>query len=286
MTGCISKIQPFSVYDGPGIRSVVFLKGCSLRCFWCHNPETQSKTPVMAKYAQKCISCGECINVCPNSQNEKTALFTPECTVCGKCSEVCFAEAIEKIGKEVTSDEIIKILLKDKQLYEESNGGVTFSGGEPLLQTEFLYDIMSKCNKYGIHTAIETALFASWDKIEKLVPVCDHFICDFKTADNQKHSEATGAENGLIIENLKKLAKTGKLKEVRTPVIPGFNDTDEDILAIWNIVKSLEKNIKYSLLPFCSICESKYKSQGRKFLATGIKEPSKEKMAELNNLLK
>ena len=286
MFGNISKIQPFSVNDGPGIRTVVFMKGCNMRCFWCHNPENLSKTPTMATYPQKCISCGECVKVCPNVQNGKTAIFTENCALCGNCSDVCFADAIEKIGREISVDEVMQILIKDKSLYETSGGGVTFSGGEPLLQADFVFEVMDKCNKNGIHTAMETALFVDWDNIEKLVPVCDYFICDLKSADSQKHKKATGAENKLIIENLKKLADTGKLKEVRTPVVPGFNDEKEDILAIWEFVKTLGKNVKYSLLPFHNICEAKYQSQGRDFPASHLKEPSAEKMAELNALLK
>lgn len=286
MTGNISKIQPFSVNDGPGIRTVVFMKGCNMHCFWCHNPENLSKTPTMATYPQKCISCGECVKVCPNEQNGKTAIFTKNCALCGNCSDVCFADAIEKIGREISVDEVMKILIKDKSLYETSGGGVTFSGGEPLLQADFVFEVMDKCNKNGIHTAMETALFVDWNNIEKLVPVCDYFICDLKSVDSQKHKKATGAENKLIIENLKKLADTGKLKEVRTPVVPGFNNEKEDILAIWEFVKTLGKNVKYSLLPFHNICEAKYKSQGLVFPASQLKEPTAEEMAELNKLLK
>lgn len=286
MTGNISKIQPFSVNDGPGIRTVVFTRGCNLHCFWCHNPENLSQKTVMAHYPQKCIGCGECVKVCPNAKDGKTAIFTENCALCGACSAVCFAEAVEKIGKVVSANEIAQILIKDKQLFKTSGGGVTFSGGEPLLQADFVCEVMKTCNENGINTAIETALFTQWDNIEKLVPVCDYFICDLKSADTEKHKEAIGAGNELIIENLKKLAKTGKLKEVRTPVIPGFNDTKEDILAIWEIVKTLGEDVKYTLLPFHGICEAKYQSQGRDFPASHLKEPSAEKMAELNALLK
>ena len=284
-TGRICNIQPFSVHDGPGLRTVFFMKGCNLRCFWCHNPESQESRPTLARYPHKCIGCGACAKVCPTSQGGRTALHTEACILCGRCAEECFAEAIELIGKDITADEAFDIIKKDKSLFERSGGGVTFSGGEPLLQPEFLSEVMQKCNAEGIHTAIESAVCVPWESIEKILPYCDHFICDLKHADTEMHKSGTGVGNERIIENLSRLAKTGKLFEVRTPIIPGFNDSAEDVKAINEIIKGFAGNITHTLLPFHSICASKYESQGRKFEAADITEPTKDKMNELNSLI-
>ena len=286
LTGKICNLQPFSIHDGPGIRTVIFMKGCNLRCFWCHNPESQDSKKTVAFYPHKCIGCGECVNICPNGKEGVTARFTENCSLCGKCAEECFSEAIEIIGEEFSVDKLIHTIIKDKNLFITSGGGITFSGGEPLLQPDFVAEVMKRCKAEGIHTAIESAVCIPWENIEKILPYCDYFICDLKSADTDKHKNATGAGNEKIIENLKRLSQTGKLKEVKTPIIPHFNDTKEEIIKIRDIVRSLDGDIKHTLLPFHSICESKYTSQGRIFLASGIEEPSKEKMNELNLLLK
>lgn len=285
MTGRICNIQPFSIHDGPGIRTVFFMKGCNLRCFWCHNPESQELGTTMAFYSHKCIGCGACAEVCPKVTDGKIAILTDACISCGKCTEECFAEAIEMIGKEITVDEAVKILAKDKNIFAESGGGVTFSGGEPLLQPDFVAEVMKKCQELGIGTAIESALSVPWENIEKVLPYCDSFICDIKHADSEMHKRGTGAGNERILENLSRLAKSGKLYEIRTPVIPTFNDCEDDIIAIRDIVKGLGGDIKYTLLPFHKICASKYESQGRRFEAANIPEPTKEQIERLNLLI-
>ena len=285
MTGRICNIQPFSIHDGPGIRTVFFMKGCNLRCFWCHNPESQEFGTTMAFYSHKCIGCGACAEVCPKATDGKIAILTDACISCGKCAEECFTEAIEMIGKEITVDEAVKILAKDKNIFAESGGGVTFSGGEPLLQPDFVAEVMKKCQELGIGTAIESALSVPWENIEKVLPYCDSFICDIKHADSEMHKRGTGAGNERILENLSRLAKSGKLYEIRTPVIPTFNDREDDIIAIRDIVKGFGGDIKYTLLPFHNICASKYESQGRDFKAADIPEPKKEQIERLNLLI-
>ena len=244
MIGNICNIQPFSLHDGPGIRTTVFMKGCDLKCYWCHNPEAMNKEKTIVFHSHKCIGCKECLKVCPNAKNDKVAFFFGECEKCGKCAETCFSEALEVIGSDVSSDFIVQKLLCDISVFNESGGGVTFSGGEPLKQADFVAEVMKKCKGNGIHTAIESAMYLPFGEVEKILPYCDYFICDLKSANSQKHLEATGVKNENIIENLRKVALTGKLKEVRTPVIPGFNDTKEDIAAIYNIVKSFGGDIK------------------------------------------
>ena len=285
MTGKICNIQPFSIYDGPGLRTVFFMKGCNLRCFWCHNPESQESQSTLAHFPHKCIGCGECAKVCPSAKDGKIALHTKSCILCGNCAKECFADAIELIGQTVTVNESVAIIKKDKDLFQGSGGGVTFSGGEPLLQPDFLSEVMMQCKKEGIHTAVESAVCVPWENIERILPFCDCFICDLKHADPQKHKEGTGVSNERILENLTKLAQTGKLYEIRTPIIPDFNDSEDAVIKIRDIVRGLGTAIRYTLLPFHNICASKYESQGRRFSASDLKEPSLEQMDRLNALL-
>lgn len=285
MVGKISNIQPFSLHDGPGIRTTVFMNGCDLNCFWCHNPESKSGERTILFHPHKCIGCGECVKICPNAHDGETARFSDSCTICGKCAEGCFTEAIELKGGTVTVEDIMQKLRRDKTFFSESGGGVTFSGGEPLRQADFVAAVMKACKQEGIHTAVESAMYLPFSEVEKILPYCDCFICDLKSANSQKHKAATGAGNELIIENLKKLAATGKLYEIRTPVIPDFNDTKDDITAIYNIVKSLGGNIKYTLLPFHNICIGKYDSMGKVFPAANLLEPTKEQMKILEDLI-
>lgn len=282
LTGKICNIQPFSIHDGPGIRTVVFMKGCNLRCYWCHNPESQERGMTIAFHPHKCIGCGACAEVCPAAVDGKPAFFTDRCLKCGKCAENCFSEAIAAIGEDVTVSGLVKKLEKDKSIFASSGGGVTFSGGEPLLQPDFVAAVMKECQRMGIHTAVETAICVPWENVEKILPYCDFFLCDLKSADSQKHREATGAGNERILENLSRLAKTGKALEIRTPVIPGFNDTEEDIAKIGALVRSFGPGIPHTLLPFHSMCTSKYESQGRRFAAADLEEPSDTKMKQLN----
>jgi len=176
MIGKICNIQPFSIHDGPGIRTTVFMKGCNLHCFWCHNPESQDSRLTIAFYRHKCIGCGECGKVCPVAKDGKAAFFSKDCILCGKCAEVCFAEAIEAIGTEVTVSQVVDRVLRDKDALISSGGGVTFSGGEPLLQADFVAEAMKLLKAEGIHTAVETAVCVEWSRIEKLLPYCDYFI--------------------------------------------------------------------------------------------------------------
>lgn len=285
MIGCICNVQPFSLHDGPGIRTTVFMKGCDLKCFWCHNPESREPKITMAFHSHKCIACNECLKVCPSLKEGKLPLLSNNCANCGECANVCFAEAIEKIGYEISADSLVQKLIKDKSAFSESGGGVTFSGGEPLKQADFIAEVMKLLKNEGIHTAVESAMYLPFSEVEKILPYCDYFICDLKSADSNKHLMATGIKNEIIIENLRKLAATGKLKEIRTPVIPGFNDTKNDIATILDIVKSLGDDIKYTLLPFHNICEGKYISQGKTFPAANLPEPTKEQMAILTEVI-
>jgi pyruvate formate lyase activating enzyme len=287
MEGYITHIQHFSIHDGSGIRTTVFLKGCNLKCYWCHNPETLNPKPEIQLFPEKCIGCGECITSCPQSahviQKGNKVFLRERCIGCGKCTEGCFAGSLILVGKKVTSDFVVEDLLQDKEFYETSGGGITISGGEPLFQHEFTFEILKKCKEKGIHTAIESNIAWNWERIELLIPVTDLFIFDIKMRNSKLHKKATGLSNELVLSNAKKLDEAGVPIIVRTPVISGLNDNMEEIGGIAEFISTLKSVLYYELLPYHPLGISKYKSIGKNYDFTQTSRPSKE---SLSNLLK
>ena len=278
--GTVFNIQHFSVHDGPGVRTTVFFKGCGLRCFWCHNPESFSAVPEIRFEAGRCIGCGACREACFSGEPEKIR-FTEKCRLCGKCAESCFAGAIKTEGKMRTASEVAQEVLRDKTAYDASGGGVTLSGGEPLLQWQFAAEILSECRKSGVHTAIETACFVSREALDALIPETDLFMCDIKAFDSALHEKGTGQPNEKILSNIEFLSKNCREMVLRTPIIPGFNDTEKEISDIARFVSSLPRVHAMELLPFHGLSSGKYVSLGKDFLAHGLKTPGKEKMEQL-----
>ena len=215
MTATIFDIQRNSYVDGPGIRTTVFFKGCNLNCFWCHNPESKKKHPQMMFFKNKCTGCGKCKEKCQNGLEK--------CDLCGKCTLYCPSEAREICGREYTVDEVMKEILKDKPFYETSGGGVTFSGGECMLQIDFLCEILRKCKENGIHTAVDTAGNVPWESFERVLPYTDLFLYDVKCITESLHKKGTGVSNELILQNLQRLKGKADII-IRVPVIPEFND--------------------------------------------------------------
>nr|WP_295257514.1 glycyl-radical enzyme activating protein [uncultured Blautia sp.] len=262
----VSQIQNFSLHDGPGIRTTVFLQGCNLRCKWCHNPETWKKKSILSYTENKCIGCGQCIEVCPSGaqqiQNGQHIYERTLCTVCGKCVEICCTEALEIVGNDYSVEELSELLLRDRRLYEISEGGVTFSGGEPMMQAEILYDLCSRLQEEHISVAFETALAFPWKVIHRMTECVDLFLVDFKIFDNEKHKEYTGTENTLIKENLKKLANYRPIM-IRLPIIKGINDEIENAVVTADFLAVLGKNIKsVELLPYHDFGVEKAKHVG------------------------
>lgn len=248
----VSQIQRFSLHDGPGIRTTIFLKGCNLRCKWCHNPESQLAQKQMMYYKDKCIGCGKCAEVCPHQLKK--------CDFCGKCELYCPADARKVCGKEYSVDEVFSEIAKDKMFYENSGGGATFSGGECMLQIDFLYEILKKCKENGIHTAIDTAGNVPWEYFERVLPYADLFLYDVKAISDELHKQGTGVSNKLILENLLRLS--GKCDIiVRIPIIGGFNDDNAEVKKIAEFLKKI-KCIKKELLPYHSMGEHKYDALG------------------------
>ena len=263
-----------SFVDGPGIRTTIFFKGCNLKCAWCHNPESQSPALQMMFYKNKCKGCGKCLEKCPSDLQE--------CTFCGKCALFCPNNAREIVGREYTVDETLQEILKDKVFYESSGGGVTFSGGECMLQIDFLEAVLKECKAHGIHTAVDTAGHVPFVYFERILPYTDLFLYDVKCFDSDKHKQYTGVENQLILENLKKLLATDSKIWVRIPVIPGVNDTDGEMLKIQAFLNSVRMPENIELLPYHAMGEHKYSALGKEAVPFSV--PSKEKMTYLKNL--
>ncbi|MQL53683.1 glycyl-radical enzyme activating protein [Desulfofundulus thermobenzoicus] len=295
-TGLVFNIQHFSVHDGPGIRTIVFFKGCPLRCQWCANPESQLHEPEIAYNENKCIGTGEChlcFQACParaieeRIDNKKVRIDRFRCTNCGECTLVCPSNALELFGKRMTVEEVLQIVEEDSLLYSRSGGGITLSGGEPLMQAGFASELLKEARARGITTAIETSGYADWNRMVMVCQHADTVFYDIKCIDPDKHKRFTGVTNDIIIANLKELNQNfpGLNIIVRTPVIPGFNDTEKDITAILKLVKSLT-NVRYELLPFHRFGEAKYAYLGKRYLFIGVQPPSKEKMKHLEKLIK
>ena len=269
----IFDIERNSYVDGPGIRTTVFFKGCNLRCAWCHNPESQSPKPQMLFYRDKCKGCGKCKAICP----------TPgHCTLCGKCTFYCPADARKVCGKEYTVEEVLSEVLKDKAFYDNSGGGVTFSGGECMLQVDFLTEILKKCKENGIHTAVDTAGHVPFAFFEKVLPYTDLFLYDIKVMDPEKHKTYVGADNTLILENLKKLLNTGANIWIRIPVIGGINDSIEEMQKVKEFLTLWGKPQKVELLPYHAMGEHKYTALGKENRTFSV--PNAETMHRLQSL--
>ena len=276
LQGMITNIQRFSVHDGPGIRTTVFLKGCGLRCWWCHNPETWKMTPEVLFYEAKCIGCGSCLTACPAGSMVRTARMTENCTFCGECAEGCYAGALTLNGKKTGTESLLAELVKDRGLYEKSGGGVTFSGGEPMLQPEFLGEMLRLLQAEGIRTAVETAAAVPWTVIEPMLAQLDLVMCDVKCIDPDLHRQHTGADNGLVLENIRRMAERGVPMVLRTPVVPGFNADEKEMAAVGRFAASL--GLKLELLPFHRAALDKYRALGREYGGAATEPPSKETM--------
>ena len=291
VSGLVFDIQRFSVHDGPGIRTTVFLKGCSLRCFWCHNPEGLRPRVELEYFPFRCIGCGECVAACQEGAqqlNNGQRTFERElCTTCGRCVERCYADALALAGREMTAAQVIEEVLRDRAFYQASGGGVTLSGGDPALQPAFSRAILRGCKAAGLHTAIQTAGHCTWDRLAELLPHCDLLMLDLKHVDPARHKAVTGASNEPILENARRAARTETPLLIRVPVVPTVNDTPEEMGAIACFVRELQElrplgpEIGMELLPFHRLAADKYRSLGLEYGAAGLEPPTQAQMDAL-----
>jgi pyruvate formate lyase activating enzyme len=273
--GTIFDIQRFSVHDGPGIRTLVFFKGCPLACLWCSNPESQRSGAELLFDPAKCVACGGCVEACPRGavrlEGTRVQYDREHCAACGQCVEVCYAEARTMAGKWVSVAEVVAEVCKDEPFFSRSGGGVTLGGGEPLAQSEFAHGILMECRSRGIHTAIETCGHVPWPAFEAVLPWTDLFLFDLKHLDTLKHRSHTGGDVNLILSNLQQLAASGARVTVRVPVVPDFNDTPEDVRSVAEHAASLGIP-ELHLLPYHRLGQSKYRLLGRPYGFAGGKK--------------
>ena len=288
MTGKVFNIQRFSLHDGPGIRTTCFLMGCSLRCRWCHNPEGL-KSEILLQYNEKdCIGCRACQEVCPHGvhqvdENGHRVDFT-KCRLCGKCMEICPTRALQKSGKEYAPEELAALAARDRMAYRDQ-GGVTFSGGEPLLQADFVAETARICKELCVPTVtVDTAGNVEWEAFEKMLPWTDVFLFDIKAGSESAHVLGTGVSNRRILENLQRLDETGKPIYIRVPVIVGINDSEEEIRKIGEIIKGLRNVAEVRLLPYHTFGREKYLTLGYEESEL-FSAPDDQRMKELQEII-
>lgn len=289
MTGVVFNIMRFAVNDGPGIRTTVFLKGCPLRCLWCHNPESILPGPELFIRTDRCIRCGACLEVCEHGaiRGGEDAFMTVRelCTRCGHCVDACWADARELVGREMTTEEVLEAISRDTVFHDESGGGVTFSGGEPLLQHEFLLSVLQGCRARGIHTAVDTSGYAAPAVLDAVAEVADLFLYDVKLFDEKRHRRFTGVSNRLILENLRRLSARGAAVIVRIPLIPGINDDEGNIREIGEFVASLGGISEIDVLPYHDTGLAKYDRLGRVYGLQDVARPTPARVEEIAAVL-
>lgn len=284
--GWIFDIKRFAVHDGPGVRTTVFLKGCSMRCVWCHNPESINPKPELLIHTIRCIGCGVCNKVCPNgahriTESSERILDRSLCKICGRCIESCYAGALMIAGQRVSVDEVMAVVREDAKFYEISGGGITLSGGEPLFQAEFTTAILRQCRTDGFHTALDTCGNAEWHRFEQALPFVDLILYDIKHISPRLHKQYTGVSNRRILENLRMLSRYGVPIEIRMPIIPTINDSRETIEKTARLLGSL-RNIKaVRLLTYHRLAGSKYQSLGQLNTMPDVASPSKRQMRQI-----
>jgi pyruvate formate lyase activating enzyme len=289
-TGYIFDIKKYAVDDGPGIRTTIFFKGCPLRCAWCHNPESQEGKEEISFHTEKCIGCSRCIKTCPSAAisiiNGRAVTDADKCRICGRCAAICPSGAKKLIGRPVSTAQIVEQLEKDVIFYDQSGGGATFSGGEPLMQHRFLCSLLEECKKRRIHTAVDTSCYCQPKVLEEVANLADLFLCDLKHTDSQIHKKFTGVDNTTILENIQRLSAAGKKIIIRMPVIGGFNDDESNIEESGNFAASLKSLVRFDILPYHSggMAKSERLADGTR--QTKFKTPSDKQLEQVAGKLK
>lgn len=278
--GTVFQIQKFSINDGPGIRTTVFMKGCPLNCLWCHNPESKGNQPDLLYDDRKCILCGACMAVCEKKCHRVDRLsheFDREnCMRCGKCAENCVANALEKAGYSITVEDTIREVMKDAVFYQNSGGGMTLSGGEPMAQFAFAKELLMAAKENGLHTCMETCGYAPWEHYNSIRNLVDIFLFDYKLTDPALHKQYTGVTNDRILENLRKLDAAGAAIILRCPIIPTINDTPDHLAGIANTANSLQNILEINIEPYHPLGSSKLQMLGKDYPLAALTFPEHE----------
>jgi pyruvate formate lyase activating enzyme len=281
----ITHLQRMSLHDGAGIRSTIFFKGCNMHCQWCHNPETFSPLLELGWLKTKCIGCGVCLEKCPqgalSAAGDEIVRNHRLCSGCNTCIEECYPQAHHRIGTETTVEELCKQMEEDRRIFENSGGGVTLSGGEPMVQFPFLLGLAKALSEKGFHITLQTNLNTAWDKYQAILPYVNYWMCDLKLLDAEAHRYWTGADNRLIRENIRHLDASGASYCLRTPVIPGVNSNDEQLQQMSDFASGLQHLDYYELLPFHPLASYKYKDLGMEYAFETVKEIPATEFAEL-----
>lgn len=286
LTGLVFDFQRFAVHDGPGIRTLVFLKGCPLHCHWCQNPESIGRNPEIMLIPRNCIDCGKCLDTCTvgaiqESADHKRLIDRNRCTVCGECIKVCYANAINISGRYMTVSEVLAEVEKDRKFYQQTGGGVTFSGGEPTAQAEFVEELARQAQERNLHTAIETCGHVKWSTLKSILKHIDLVLYDLKHMDTSEHRRLTGVPNELILENLQRIATLGLPVRVRMPLIPGCNDSPENVRATADFVAGLSNLEAFDILPYHRMGEPKWGQLDQPYELHEVSPHSRDHVFEL-----
>jgi pyruvate formate lyase activating enzyme len=286
VTGRIFDIKRYSIHDGPGIRTTVFLKGCSLRCLWCHNPESVAPGPELMHWPARCTRCYSCIKACPLGALSKDAtgavvVDRAKCDLCGQCAETCLYDAMKIVGRNMSVEDVMADVEKDRIFYEQSGGGVTLSGGDPFVQAGFAEALLDACRSQGIRTALDTAGFSQNGVLGKLAAKTDLVLYDLKCMDDVRHREMTGVSNLPVLENLKRLAEGGTEVWVRIPLVHGVNDDDDNIRRTIDFLRSLKTVRRVGILPYHSGGLEKARRIGKDGDFRKFETPSEERIAAI-----
>ena len=285
VTGIIFDIKRYAIHDGPGIRTTVFFKGCPLSCEWCQNPESRDPSPQVALLPNRCIRCGACLEVCPNADDEPPTGVVPidraRCLLCGACVDACPSGARSMLGSTLSVPQLMTEIDKDRLFFDESDGGVTFSGGEPLMQPEFLLACLQACKGHDYHTAVDTCGHAPTETILEVAAGTDLFLYDLKLMDDARHEEFLGVSNALVLENLRSLNSHGSLIWIRFPLIPGINDDEQNLAATAEFVRSLNGPPPVHLLPYHRIGSDKYGRLGIPYSMKETEPPTGQHVSDI-----